>query len=81
MIDFHLFYNFLWWASQWHIGLSNSFNVGFKDFLFQIIDEKGNILPPNTEGYLGIRIKPTRPLGLFVEYEVMASHPSYLKNV
>ncbi|MEJ1273908.1 acyl-CoA synthetase medium-chain family member 5 [Cricetulus griseus] len=35
-----------------------------------IIDEKGNILPPNTEGYLGIRIKPTRPLGLFVEYEV-----------
>ncbi|XP_060222927.1 acyl-coenzyme A synthetase ACSM1, mitochondrial isoform X5 [Meriones unguiculatus] len=34
-----------------------------------IIDEKGNILPPNTEGYLGIRIKPTRPLGLFVEYE------------
>ncbi|CAO2583015.1 Acyl-coenzyme A synthetase ACSM2, mitochondrial [Lemmus lemmus] len=35
----------------------------------QIIDEKGNILPPNTEGYLGIRIKPTRPLGLFVEYE------------
>ncbi|XP_049999178.1 acyl-coenzyme A synthetase ACSM1, mitochondrial isoform X1 [Alexandromys fortis] len=38
-------------------------------FDFQIIDEKGNILPPNTEGYLGIRIKPTRPLGLFVEYE------------
>lgn len=43
--------------------------------MFQIIDEKGNILPPNTEGYLGIRIKPTRPLGLFVEYEVMAFHP------
>ncbi|CAO2583016.1 Acyl-coenzyme A synthetase ACSM1, mitochondrial [Lemmus lemmus] len=38
-------------------------------FDIQIIDEKGNILPPNTEGYLGIRIKPTRPLGLFVEYE------------
>lgn len=38
-------------------------------FDFQIIDEKGNVLPPNTEGYLGIRIKPTRPLGLFVEYE------------
>lgn len=38
-------------------------------FDIQIIDEKGNVLPPNTEGYLGIRIKPTRPLGLFVEYE------------
>ncbi|CAH6793016.1 acyl-coenzyme A synthetase ACSM1, mitochondrial [Phodopus roborovskii] len=38
-------------------------------FNIQIIDEKGNILPPNTEGYLGIRIKPTRPLGLFVGYE------------
>ncbi|XP_052031033.1 acyl-coenzyme A synthetase ACSM1, mitochondrial [Apodemus sylvaticus] len=38
-------------------------------FDMQIIDEKGNILPPNTEGYIGIRIKPTRPLGLFTEYE------------
>lgn len=38
-------------------------------FDIQIIDEKGNILPPNTEGYIGIRIKPTRPLGLFVGYE------------
>lgn len=38
-------------------------------FDIQIIDEKGNILPPNTEGYIGIRIKPTRPLGLFMEYE------------
>lgn len=38
-------------------------------FDMQIIDEKGNILPPNTEGYIGIRIKPTRPLGLFMEYE------------
>ncbi|XP_076797865.1 acyl-coenzyme A synthetase ACSM1, mitochondrial isoform X3 [Arvicanthis niloticus] len=39
-------------------------------FDIQIIDEKGNILPPNTEGYIGFRIKPTRPLGLFVEYEM-----------
>ncbi|XP_031243931.1 acyl-coenzyme A synthetase ACSM1, mitochondrial [Mastomys coucha] len=38
-------------------------------FDIQIIDEKGNILPSNTEGYIGIRIKPTRPLGLFMEYE------------
>lgn len=48
----------------------------FTGFLFQIIDEKGNILPPNTEGYIGIRIKPTRPLGLFVGYEVTAQHPA-----
>lgn len=38
-------------------------------FDVQIIDEKGNILPPNTEGFIGIRIKPTKPLGLFLEYE------------
>ena len=48
--------------------------MGSTGFLFQIIDEKGNILPPNTEGYIGIKIKPTRPLGLFTEYEVTASH-------
>ncbi|KAL6085992.1 hypothetical protein STEG23_023129, partial [Scotinomys teguina] len=46
-----------------------SIGKGVLPFDIQIIDEKGNILPPNTEGYLGIRIKPTRPLGLFMEYE------------
>ncbi|XP_059753951.1 acyl-coenzyme A synthetase ACSM1, mitochondrial-like isoform X3 [Balaenoptera ricei] len=35
----------------------------------QIIDDKGNILPPNTEGNIGIRIKPTRPIGVFMRYE------------
>ncbi|XP_058142397.1 acyl-coenzyme A synthetase ACSM1, mitochondrial-like [Dasypus novemcinctus] len=35
----------------------------------QIIDDKGNILPPNTEGNIGIRIKPIRPIGLFLGYE------------
>ncbi|XP_012502942.1 PREDICTED: acyl-coenzyme A synthetase ACSM1, mitochondrial isoform X1 [Propithecus coquereli] len=35
----------------------------------QIIDDKGNVLPPNTEGNIGIRIKPTRPLGIFMCYE------------
>ncbi|XP_024600091.1 acyl-coenzyme A synthetase ACSM1, mitochondrial [Neophocaena asiaeorientalis asiaeorientalis] len=35
----------------------------------QIIDDKGNILPPNTEGNIGIRIKPTRPIGVFMGYE------------
>ncbi|KAI4531659.1 hypothetical protein MG293_018173, partial [Ovis ammon polii] len=34
-----------------------------------IIDDKGNIQPPNTEGNIGIRIKPTRPIGLFMYYE------------
>eukprot|EP00069_Balaena_mysticetus_P009654 bmy_06295T0 len=36
----------------------------------KIIDDKGNILPPNTEGNIGIRIKPTRPIGVFMHYEV-----------
>ncbi|XP_032460700.1 acyl-coenzyme A synthetase ACSM1, mitochondrial isoform X3 [Phocoena sinus] len=35
----------------------------------QIIDDKGNILPPNTEGNIGVRIKPTRPIGVFMGYE------------
>ncbi|XP_006153357.1 acyl-coenzyme A synthetase ACSM1, mitochondrial [Tupaia chinensis] len=35
----------------------------------QIIDGKGNILPPNTEGNIGIRMKPTKPFGLFMCYE------------
>ncbi|XP_043825116.1 acyl-coenzyme A synthetase ACSM1, mitochondrial-like isoform X1 [Dromiciops gliroides] len=34
----------------------------------QIIDEKGNILPPGIEGEIAIRIKPTRPIGLFSGY-------------
>lgn len=38
-------------------------------FDVQVIDDKGNILPPNTEGNLGIRIKPTKPIGLFMLYE------------
>ncbi|XP_059548388.1 acyl-coenzyme A synthetase ACSM1, mitochondrial-like [Myotis daubentonii] len=38
-------------------------------FDVQIIDDEGNILPPNTEGNLGIRIKPTKPIGLFMLYE------------
>lgn len=44
--------------------------MGLTDLLLQIIDGKGNILPPNTEGKLGIRIKPTRPFGMFMCYEV-----------
>ncbi len=37
-------------------------------FDLQVIDENGNILPPNTEGDIAIRVKPHRPLGLFKEY-------------
>ncbi|XP_011544033.1 acyl-coenzyme A synthetase ACSM1, mitochondrial isoform X9 [Homo sapiens] len=35
----------------------------------QVIDDKGSILPPNTEGNIGIRIKPVRPVSLFMCYE------------
>nr|KAF6354191.1 acyl-CoA synthetase medium chain family member 1 [Myotis myotis] len=40
-------------------------------FDVQVIDDEGNVLPPNTEGNLGIRIKPTKPIGLFMLYEVV----------
>jgi medium-chain acyl-CoA synthetase len=37
-------------------------------FDLQVIDNDGNIVPPNTEGDIAVRVKPTRPLGLFKEY-------------
>jgi acyl-coenzyme A synthetase/AMP-(fatty) acid ligase len=33
-----------------------------------VIDEKGQKLPPNSEGDIAVRIKPERPVGLFKEY-------------
>uniref|UniRef100_A0A2R8ZH14 medium-chain acyl-CoA ligase n=1 Tax=Pan paniscus TaxID=9597 RepID=A0A2R8ZH14_PANPA len=36
----------------------------------QVIDDKGNILPPGTEGDIGIRVKPIRPIGIFSGYVV-----------
>ncbi len=33
-----------------------------------VIDENGQVLPPNTEGDIAVRIKPERPVGLFQEY-------------
>ncbi|XP_069860157.1 acyl-coenzyme A synthetase ACSM1, mitochondrial-like isoform X2 [Dipodomys merriami] len=38
-------------------------------FEIQIIDDKGNVLPPDTEGYIGIRTKPVKPVGIFESYE------------
>jgi len=37
-------------------------------FDLHVIDEKGNIVHPNTEGDIAIRVKPNRPVGLFKEY-------------
>jgi acyl-coenzyme A synthetase/AMP-(fatty) acid ligase len=37
-------------------------------FDLQIIDEEGNILPPDKEGDIAVRVEPTRPVGLFKEY-------------
>ncbi|XP_047636327.1 acyl-coenzyme A synthetase ACSM2B, mitochondrial-like [Phacochoerus africanus] len=34
----------------------------------QVIDDKGNVLPPGTEGELGVRVKPIRPVGFFSGY-------------
>ena len=39
-------------------------------FFLQVIDEKGNVLPPGTEGDVGIRVKPIRPIGIFSGYVV-----------
>jgi acyl-coenzyme A synthetase/AMP-(fatty) acid ligase len=37
-------------------------------FDLQVIDEEGNVLPPNVEGDIAVRVTPERPLGLFKEY-------------
>lgn len=37
-------------------------------FDVQVVDENGQVLPPNREGDVAVRIKPKRPLGLFKEY-------------
>jgi fatty-acyl-CoA synthase len=37
-------------------------------FDVQIVDDDGNVLGPNEEGYIGVRVKPERPVGLFKEY-------------
>jgi acyl-coenzyme A synthetase/AMP-(fatty) acid ligase len=34
----------------------------------RVIDGRGNLSPPHTEGELAVRIRPERPLGLFKEY-------------
>ncbi len=37
-------------------------------FDLKVIDEEGNVLPPNKEGDIAVRVKPERPVGLFKEY-------------
>ncbi len=37
-------------------------------FTIGIVDNDGNELPDGTEGNLAIRVKPNRPVGMFVEY-------------
>jgi acetyl-CoA synthetase/medium-chain acyl-CoA synthetase len=37
-------------------------------FDVQIVDNHGRPLPPNTEGNIAIRVKPQRPVGMFMEY-------------
>ncbi len=37
-------------------------------FDLQVVDNEGVIVPANTEGDIAVRVKPTRPLGLFKEY-------------
>ncbi|MEX2279564.1 MAG: AMP-binding protein [Acidimicrobiia bacterium] len=33
-----------------------------------VVDEAGNPLPPGNEGQIAVRVRPDRPIGLFVEY-------------
>ncbi len=37
-------------------------------FELSVIDDEGRELPPGKEGDIAVRVKPARPMGLFVEY-------------
>ena len=37
-------------------------------YIVDVVDEEGQILPPNKEGDIAVRIKPERPVGIFQEY-------------
>lgn len=45
-----------------------------------MVDEKGHVLPPGTEGDLGIRVKPIRPIGIFSGYVVRTCAPPPLSR-
>ncbi|MBN1932577.1 MAG: AMP-binding protein [Desulfobacterales bacterium] len=51
-------------------------------FDLQLIDKEGNMLPPNTEGDIALRVKPKRPLGLYKEYwrDPERTASTYLKD-
>uniref|UniRef100_A0A8C9NWZ5 medium-chain acyl-CoA ligase n=1 Tax=Spermophilus dauricus TaxID=99837 RepID=A0A8C9NWZ5_SPEDA len=34
----------------------------------QVIDEEGHVLPPGQEGDMAIRVRPTKPIGIFLGY-------------
>jgi acyl-coenzyme A synthetase/AMP-(fatty) acid ligase len=37
-------------------------------YTVEVVDDEGNVLPPNKEGDIAVRIAPQRPVGLFQEY-------------
>lgn len=45
-----------------------SMGVPAPGFIVDVVDDNGNIVPPNAEGDIAIKIKPERPVGLFKEY-------------
>jgi acetyl-CoA synthetase/medium-chain acyl-CoA synthetase len=45
-----------------------SMGVPVPGFTVNVVDEKGNPLPPHNAGEIAIRISPKRPVGLFKEY-------------
>lgn len=63
------------------VGQESWSKVACAHFSLQIIDNDGNILPPNTEGSIGVRIKPFRPAGVFVCYEVRAPVPKLATGI
>ncbi len=47
-------------------------------FYVSVVDDQGKELPPDKEGFVALRVKPTRPIGLFKEYR---DNPEEMRKV
>jgi acetyl-CoA synthetase/medium-chain acyl-CoA synthetase len=58
---------------------AGSMGVPVPGFIVNVIDDKGDTVSPNTEGDIAIKIRPSRPIGLFKEY--IGNHEATEKTV
>jgi acyl-coenzyme A synthetase/AMP-(fatty) acid ligase len=71
----------LTWMPHWYVAMIGMIKLGVipipctylltpKDIIYRlrIVDNEGNEMEDNQEGYVAVRVRPDRPVGLFKEY-------------